>query len=340
MFLRSHPCFCCKIIFLIILFQKELTTKDGLNAMGNTEQKISPPKNNIGNHDGCITEYLFNFERPRNKGVMGPAHAASAVGLYLMGTGLLLFVHHFSKDNISLQFILLNIVAFSGAGILPDLDNSRSTARNSLGVIGAGLSEAFRASSKVIQTVVRTKRDNPNPNPHRGFWHTIVGAVLLGWLTSLATGIDATVKDIRIGDIAGIFITSILFYLGMNAIGKGMIKRIGKIPLLGKLGDFAVLLVATLVVALLYMSLPEGVGFGFLGWAVALGCIIHVFGDAITKSGVPIFFPITGFTKKKFWWQTRFAKFTANDPFINSAVTNISIGLGIIGSLMIFNIMV
>ena len=39
-------------------------------------------------------------------------------------------------------------------------------------------------------------------------------------------------------------------------------------------------------------NLPGDRGYPMLGFAVAVGCVVHLLGDMITKAGVPILWPI------------------------------------------------
>ena len=87
----------------------------------------------------------------------------------------------------SLAMILAFALAWIGATLYPDLDNSKSTSHSALGFIGEGLSIVFRVTSSIIQTVVRTPKDDSSPNPHRGFYHTLISTALIGagvWMRS------------------------------------------------------------------------------------------------------------------------------------------------------------
>ncbi len=51
---------------------------------------------------------------------------------------------------------------------------------------------------------------------------------------------------------------------------------------------------------LTFLNLPGDRGYPMLGVAIGVGCVMHLFGDMITKSGVPILWPIpTG--KGRLW---------------------------------------
>lgn len=134
-----------------------------------------------------------------DSGLMGPTHALMAIALaflvawlasdFMLGTVL-------GSDN-SIVFISA-VIIIVGASLMPDLDAVQSTSINTLGPIGTILSKTMRASSSIIQRTFRSSSDSKDPDPHRGFWHTIVSAFLVG---SLVVGLTSmkftmfTVKD-------------------------------------------------------------------------------------------------------------------------------------------------
>lgn len=274
----------------------------------------------------CCTEMLFD-PKTHERALMGPAHAISGSGAAVLVIGLLfwfgspLFAVLFGA---SVSLIVLFVAVATGSALVPDLDNSRSTVRSSLGVVGVAGSVVFRSTSRIIQTVVRTKRDDPTPDPHRGFWHTIVGALLLGflaWLATLPTTEIPIADGIAVGDALKFVITATMIHLCLAGVAKKSVKKLKDIPIVGEIAAFIASVILTGV--LLFIS-PDEPSL-WLPVAISFGCIMHILGDALTTAGVPIWFPLTGFVKGKFWWTTRFAKFKADNEGLNSTIYGLSI---------------
>lgn len=288
------------------------------------------------NHsDRCITERLLSPGKSE-WALMGPAHAISGAGISVLAIGLAMNYSEWLMTNIfvmSIPLVVLFIGVSTGAALVPDLDNSRSTVRSSLGIVGVGLSSVFRASALLVQTVIKTKRDDKSPNPHRGLWHTLVGSAFLGAgaialsLIPLELFEWGPLGTVTLGGIFYLTITTVMLHLFLAGVAKKRIKKIEKIPLVGELLSF-VLSIA--VAAPLIFFAPEGEVL-WLGAAIAFGCAIHILGDGLTVDGVPIFFPLTVLTRGKFWWKTRFSKFKADDEGLNKGIYWISIVLIFIG---------
>lgn len=247
---------------------------------------------------------------------MGTTHALSAVAIFLV---IIFFFPDFISKALGSNdpwVLILSIIVAAGASLVPDLDNTTSTSKNSLGWLGIGLSSFFRASSKIIQTVIRTSRDDPSPNPHRGFWHTIPAALILGWLTYLATSLEKVFTlpiagEVTLGWIMALFITFLMVHMAMSGLARDFMKKIKKTMLVGELLSFIVSLTITSVI---FANLPEGLNFWWLGMSVAFGVVIHIFGDMLTVAGVPVLFPLSVVLKGKFWWTTNLTTMKAGGP--------------------------
>ena len=210
----------------------------------------------------------------------------------------------------SLAMIVAFALAWIGATLYPDLDNSKSTSHSALGFIGEGLSIVFRFTSGVIQTVVRTSKDDASPNPHRGFYHTLLSAALIGtgiWMLTKLTNIFELpiVGEVSLGQIFAALFLAVMVHLFLSALAKSHMKKIRKGMIAGELVAF---LLSSSIALLLMYFIPESDGYLWLGIAIAGGGATHIIGDAFTRYGVPLFFPLTVLTRKKFWWYIRFAK--------------------------------
>lgn len=246
-------------------------------------------------------------KRKSSKGFAGYTHALSGLAISLLVLAFLPDVISFA--GISTIFVAIAFVmSFTGATLVPDLDNTSSTSRNSLGFFGVLLSEIFRLSSQVIQTVVRLKRDDPTPNPHRGFYHTILSSFLLGgvvwFLTSINTPLSGgDLKWRNWGDVFAVFFLFILTHLTFSSLGKSYFKKIKKNFFAGEIASF---IISFLVAIGMFFTLPSHGDYLWLATATTLGCIVHILGDGFTRYGVPLIFPIP--FKGKMWWYFRFAK--------------------------------
>lgn len=258
-----------------------------------------------------------------DRGFSGYTHALSGVAGALIFLTIIPLVSDIRFGFGSFWILVAFSVVVVGATLIPDLDNTSSTSRNSLGVLGIALSVVFRASSAFLQTVLRTRRDDPTPNPHRGFWHTGVSALLIG---GIVYALSAISKELRIpvigvdsyGDIFALFFVFLGIHLALEVFAKKFFKKIKSLLIVGEI--LAFIISAFLSILLLRLVGDQPSGFLWLAGAYTVGCLVHILGDCFTKYGAPIFFPITAFTKNKFWWNTRFAKMESGGDFEKTVV--------------------
>jgi len=207
----------------------------------------------------------------------------------------------------NLALIIAFALAWIGATLYPDLDNSKSTSHSAFGFIGEALSVVFRLSSSIIQTVVRTPKDDASPNPHRGFYHTLLSAALIGagvwFLTKLPQTFDVPALGVvTLGQLFGALFLAAMIHLFLSSLGKKRMAKIRK----GFAGEIVAFLIAVAVALLLINFIPAEQGYLWLGVAIAAGGATHILGDTFTRYGTPLFFPLTVLTRKRFWWYTRF----------------------------------
>lgn len=283
--------------------------------------------------------YIIKPEQKFHKdfGFMGVTHALSVLAVSMM---ILAFAPSFATNVLNTDNAViwaLFVATAIGAGNLPDLDNTRSRAKSDLGPFGDVLSVVFRTSSSIIQTTVRTKRDDPSPNPHRGAWHTIPAALLLGFLVYMGTRIDGDLNLPIIGATTwgGVFalvISFVLIHLTLSTLAK---KSMDKVKRSAFYGEIIAVLISFTITFVLMKFIPDGTDFWWLSVAVAFGMTIHILGDCFTTAGAPILFPLSGFIKGKFWWTTRFLPIKAGGPFENYVFVPTFIILSIIGTVKI-----
>ena len=242
-----------------------------------------------------------------DSGLMGPSHAMSAIAMTLL---LTLFASEFMFKTLlgTNDFVvyITVIIIVVGASLMPDLDASTSTSINVLGIIGSNLSTVMRAFSKIIQSTIRSKSDKPSPDPHRGFWHTILAAFIAGGLVLLLTSFS-----IPLFEVMGVkFDSSMLFvifiiYISIKLLTASLIKSVVKKYKGNFLANTIINLISLLIAVILTTSGPEGLDFKWVAVAVTLGWLCHLVGDMMTVAGVPILAPFIKFKGKR-WWMFRF----------------------------------
>lgn len=244
--------------------------------------------------------------RLRNdKGFMGATHALSALAIFLLVVAVFpaVLTTIYGKVTISaLLAICINIIAGS---LNNDLDNTNSTAESSLGILGSVLSFFYRSSSAIIQTTIRTSRDDSDPNPHRGLYHTIPGCAIVGGLLIAATSIPGTmtlpiVENVSYGWIAAFIVTWCSLQMAMTGLAKSTVKSIKKSK---ATGDLIFAAICFVLVGMLFINLTKTTNFAWVGISVAIGMVIHIFGDMFTTYGNPTLFPIPW--RGKLWWRFR-----------------------------------
>jgi len=170
----------------------------------------------------------------------------------------------------TLPEVLPFATASAGYALLPDLDHPHATASKFLGPVTGLLSKLLRLCSRGMYALTKGPRDENHTGQHRHLTHTVVFALLLGWA---ATGIS---------ELGG-------------AWAVGGIVAFGLLLAADVLGDWLLLVVLAAAGFTAYNGdLDDALtpATGWVGVAVAVGCVMHCLGDAITKSGCPFLWPI------------------------------------------------
>lgn len=165
--------------------------------------------------------------------------------------------------------------AVAGFALVPDLDCAGATASRLFGPVTGGISRVLAGFSAWLYSWTKGPRDEPVRGTHRHFSHTALFAVLLGllaWWAVAAGGVWAT---------AGILAVGVL--LAVDALGR---KGIGEVFVLVLFGAGLTVWATTGLAAGLTAAA------GWVGWAVALGCLAHDVEDGCTVAGVPVLFPV------------------------------------------------
>lgn len=192
--------------------------------------------------------------------MMGRSHAASG-----WCTGLavapLLGLH-------ALPQVLLFAVVTAGWSLAPDLDHPGAVATRWGGWVTSWLSLGLRRLSAWVFVVTRTARDRDSEGTHRHLSHTVVFAVLVGGAVAVGTALSPW-WVVLLPVVVGVL-------LAARSLGQWVLL-VGAAPLAwALLGGGDVLSPVR----------------GWIGLAVALGCVVHILGDALTRAGVPFLWPL------------------------------------------------
>ncbi|WP_255584098.1 metal-dependent hydrolase [Dietzia sp. ANT_WB102] len=215
---------------------------------------------------------------------MGPTHAMSgaAAGLAI---GAFLPIGWGGAASATEVFVFAGVTA--GAALLPDLDSPQSTLARSFGLVSKSVAHVTEKISKSIYRATMTRKDAPIRNGHRTATHTVWFALLAGAVT--AALVTKFGKNSAIG---------VLFFM------LGLAIR-GLAPTWTKKQDWAYVTGLSLALAVaVWWALPASAGSAALGAAVTAGVLVHIFGDMITKRGVPLLGGVVSIGGKR-WWNFR-----------------------------------
>lgn len=219
--------------------------------------------------------------------MMGPSHALSGATAWLAGTWAL---DHFAGYEQSPLAVAVGTLVCAGGALLPDLDLSGKVTRNqggatvarTFGVFSLFAAEVIEKVSLGVYTATRLSRDPRRTNGHRTFTHTLPFAALVGWGTTWLSG--------HYGKWA---VVGIVFFMAGLAL-RGLFDKWAE-----RAGWVIVTLSSAVIAWFTAANLPGDRGYPMLGFAVAVGCVVHLFGDMITSAGVPILWPVP--TGRRLW---------------------------------------
>jgi membrane-bound metal-dependent hydrolase YbcI (DUF457 family) len=221
--------------------------------------------------------------------MMGPAHALSGAAVWLAGSWV---AREYLDYPQSATTIAIGAAVCAGAALLPDLDLSGRVTANkggaivahSFGIFSLFLAEVVEKISLGIYNVTKARHDPHRENGHRTFTHTLPFAVLMGGL--------ATWLASEYGRWAVIGILFVMFGFALRGLFHNWAHRAGWL---------LITLISGGAAYGAYLLLPTvHRGYEMIGVAVGVGCLVHLLGDALTRAGVPIFWPLpTG--GKRMW---------------------------------------
>ncbi|QBI56752.1 metal-dependent hydrolase [Streptomonospora litoralis] len=205
--------------------------------------------------------------------MMGRTHAA---------TGLPLGVAVGAAVDGTLPGMVIGAWLCAGAALLPDIDTPVSTAATALGPLTRRVSVGVRACSAAVWWATATKRDTEDERAdreHRALTHTVPAAAAAGMLTAAATVWAPTAW-------------LIVWALTVIAL-RGVLTEAG--------GRWSTATSAAgLTIVVMVLAPPHPV---LVGAAVSAGASAHLAGDALTRQGVPLTWPLTHRGRR--WWMWR-----------------------------------
>jgi membrane-bound metal-dependent hydrolase YbcI (DUF457 family) len=222
--------------------------------------------------------------------MMGRSHALSGAATWLAGSWVM---EQFFDYHQSPLYVALGTAMCAGGALLPDLDLSGkvttgqggATVAHTFGPVSMFISEVIEKVSLGIYTATRLSHDPKRDYGHRTFTHTLPFVVLMGW--------GCTFLCQRFGKWAVLPILFLMIGLALRGVFEHWAKRAGWV-------------ITTLLAAggayYTFLNLDAGRGYPLIGFAVGVGCFVHLMGDIITSAGVPILWPIpTGFKHVRLW---------------------------------------
>lgn len=233
----------------------------------------------------------------KNHAVMGAATWLTAVAVVqrtesLAGYRDLILPETSTAGNIAR--VGLSTIVAAGAAVLPDLDEPEATAARTFGFVG-------RKGSKALRWFA---------GGHRQRTHTLLFAGLMSLLGWWAAGIwhPGSPSIMAAPSLLLIGICSVWGFMlvGRAAEDRGVPARIST-PVAWVLGSVATLLAA---VPLLLTQSASAWTIGisealmprwWLPAVLGVGCVAHLLGDIVTKTGVPVFWPLSS-ARLKFGW--------------------------------------
>lgn len=250
-----------------------------------------------------------------SSGFSGKTHTISSLAVYLLIMALATEWVYKMLDSRSIFIVLASIFVVAGSSKMPDLDNTRSSAMSALGPIGQGLSIVFRSLSNMIYAITKTKYDKDTSNPHRGFFHTLVSSIM--WFF-LVLGTASIEKRFTIGGtvytIGEMFAVIWLFLTTQIALAGIFSKRFKKNKDKGFIGGITNIIISLVVsIVLLRLGRTEAASYQWVAFSFAIGYLLHIMGDTLTKAGAPILFPLR--IRGKRWYDIRFMKIESGGEF-------------------------
>ncbi|RCV51005.1 hypothetical protein DEF23_16920 [Marinitenerispora sediminis] len=233
---------------------------------------------------------------------MGSSHAASGA---LAGAGAAALLAPVLSGG-GLFDLAAGVLVGAGAALLPDLDHPGSTATRSQGPLTRLAHAGVARMSRAVFLATRTSRDQggrDRDGVHRHLSHTPVAALGAGLVVALA------------GLWWPLLAVALWFTASLGLRGLGQCLRRGEAR--RTLRSWPA--VSALAAGAAGLLVWGGVSAPFAGALVAVGMFVHSLGDALTRSGVPLLWPLV--YRGRRWWMVRAPlTFSTGDGWQETAV--------------------
>lgn len=260
----------------------------------------------------CLINSNLLDKRGCSHAFAGATHALSALAIFFTLFAFLSERFYGVLGSSDAFVVISAAIVITGASLIPDLDNSRSLAHSTLSAFGGVLSAGMKSASVAVQGLTATKYDKDDRNPHRKLWHTFFAWTLVGIgltaLFSLPGSFTLPFLGTRtVGWLFALLVFFTCFQLSLMGLFAPKVKKAkGKF---GPVGE-VVIDVLTFVGTFYLMSrFPSDAGFRWMAVAFVIGTFVHLFGDLLTKMGIPAFFPLR--IKGKRWFFVRILPLTS-----------------------------
>lgn len=199
---------------------------------------------------------------------MGQSHAVSGVAgwVALCAAGSLVGV------DVEPSTVLVGAGVSAGFALAPDIDHPGSTIARSLGPVTRVIARTVSYVADKVQDWTCLCCKDPDTVAHRALTHTAAGALATGALVALAGA--------RLGRPAALVIVALAVALAV----RGVVPTKWR----GTLGAAA----AGAIAAGLVFELGPVSGWWWLGVPAGFGVLAHIVGDGLTKSAVPLLWPL------------------------------------------------
>lgn len=211
---------------------------------------------------------------------MGPSHALSGAAVWLVGSWVADHVYGHPQTPAA---VAVGTAVCAGAALLPDLDLSGrvtankggATVARTFGVVTLFVAEVVEKLSLLVYHATKLRRDPARRNGHRTLTHTLPFVAAVGWGTTELCG--------RYGRWAVLAVLFVMVGLALRGLFPRWAERTGWLGVTACAvgGAYAA-----------YLTLPAGPHYPELGFAVGVGCAVHLLGDLITSAGVPLLWPL------------------------------------------------
>jgi len=210
--------------------------------------------------------------------MMGRTHALSGAAGWITGCAALTAAGH-TPD---LRTVAFGSAIAAGHALLPDIDHPGSTIARSLGpvtrIVAAGV---HRFAAWLRTASCGHCRRRPDRGGHRAVTHT--------GLFAFAAGLCAGLLGWLSGWVAAAFVVGLSAALAVRAMTSRRQR-----------GAFGAAAAGLLSGGALWVTSADVASWWWIGVPVAWGTLAHSLGDAVTKSGAPLLWPVR--VRGCRWW--------------------------------------